>query len=1108
MSTSFDINDRNRVMGIGKYVGIEATCAFILIPKGVNASGVFYRSNGVKALWPNGSGVCAIDVPGDKLEVPLGPFYANLDEFLEKTWTSKAYAIGMGARWLAFVDDDLHPHLWDLERRREVFLSGGASLRINSFAFSPDNDLLAASGDGPTVRLWNPADGSSRGELSDSSNDLRAVAFSPDGRHLIVGGDDDRVYIYARDKEVQVEPYRETNRVSRRRLIPAKRCEISDGSPPTGGDFSSDGRTAYWSGFDGVVRVVSTGNCRVTGRWPLHNRPIVWLHRSGEFLVSRDSESLLITRASDGNIVNRVAANGVISVAAAENVPVAAIIDRNDLVHITSIPSLKNIRDVPARSSRPVLVGLSAQGDYAVIAYEDSSFGVWSVDKGVWTMNGMLESAGGGPLRHVDGGISVSRDGARVVHAGVEGATLYEDRGRASYDPETRVSTQLLFEGAQWGNGCFSPIFTADGSAAIFGCKQNRRIIGQNLSTWAELPGDYRRTMRFVSLAQDSSYIMSDDGGDAVVIDRLADPMRPDKVPFTIEFSNDGGMTMSGLPAPVTVLVFSRDNSSLFAGLQDGTVLKWSRQSKQMDEFVLAHASAVASIAIRADSDKGFFTTDVAGDVRQYNQYLESSSWPRPSLKQGRTEAAILSDKLILGEDRGRLEYFDPFGVVVATAPFVKLIGDSEGKSFVTIQTNGFVRRWSGIPPTGVVIDHYDGALPSVLSISPGGDVVLTAGGAHSVRLRNVETNTSYTLDASHGREISAAALSLGGKVGALGDMSGNSTVFVLSNGKLSERELEKREGHAVTSIALTRNGRYVATAWTDGILKVRRVHSEQDQAAASVHPARKTPIEAPAEIVTEGASHDVAILIGLDRYQDKKLLPPPGAGRDADAFEEFVRTKLGWRGATSVRIEGEAATMATLSKYLMTWLPDHTFIDSRICIYFSGMGGMDVQSRAPFLVPYDGDPSYLNETALPMAALLRRLAALPSRDVRVVVDAAFVGGGPRHAALTAMRPLVSWSGAFLPVGRNTILILADDGHGRAEDISVGGGYLTSVLMDQPDGTDGAFAEGWRITAADLSTYLEKNSRDGSDSSGGRQHPIVITQREADLKVKVWRKSP
>ena len=105
----------------------------------------------------------------------------------------------------------------------------------------------------------------------------------------------------------------------------------------------------------------------------------------------------------------------------------------------------------------------------------------------------------------------------------------------------------------------------------------------------------------------------------------------------------------------------------------------------------------------------------------------------------------------------------------------------------------------------------------------------------------------------------------------------------------------------------------------------------------------------------------------------------------------------MGFDSKNVILIQNEHAAKADMEKYLGSWLKNRGMTKkSRVFIYYAGHGAPNSNTNQGFLVPFDGDPNYTEDTAYSINRLYSTLTHLPTKDITVVLDSCFSGGVSR----------------------------------------------------------------------------------------------------------------
>jgi len=167
-----------------------------------------------------------------------------------------------------------------------------------------------------------------------------------------------------------------------------------------------------------------------------------------------------------------------------------------------------------------------------------------------------------------------------------------------------------------------------------------------------------------------------------------------------------------------------------------------------------------------------------------------------------------------------------------------------------------------------------------------------------------------------------------------------------------------------------------------------------------------KSDVDMPPQTKVIPKKNFYAVVIGIEEYR-QKLPKADYAVHDAKVVTEYLTRTLGYPEENVVTMTNEHAAMGDFVKYFEKWLSNNVEKDSSVFIYYSGHGAPNPKTGDAYLVPYDGDPSFIEQTGYPLRRLYSALEKLPAREIVLAMDACFSGAGGKSVLAKGARPLV-----------------------------------------------------------------------------------------------------
>lgn len=218
--------------------------------------------------------------------------------------------------------------------------------------------------------------------------------------------------------------------------------------------------------------------------------------------------------------------------------------------------------------------------------------------------------------------------------------------------------------------------------------------------------------------------------------------------------------------------------------------------------------------------------------------------------------------------------------------------------------------------------------------------------------------------------------------------------------------------------------------------------------------------------------NNSYAIVIGIEQYR-QNLPKADFAVNDAKLVTEYLTKVMGYPEENVVTLLNQNAAMGDFAKYFEKWLINNVEKGSTIFIYYSGHGAPNPKTSDAYLVPYDGDPSFIVETGYSLKRMYAALGKLPAKEIVVALDSCFSGAGGRSVIAKGSKPLVMDLQNNMVLSKNMTVLTASAGDQTSSTYDEQGHGLFTYFMLKGIKNEDVVRQDGSIKIDDLFSYIK-----------------------------------
>ena len=250
------------------------------------------------------------------------------------------------------------------------------------------------------------------------------------------------------------------------------------------------------------------------------------------------------------------------------------------------------------------------------------------------------------------------------------------------------------------------------------------------------------------------------------------------------------------------------------------------------------------------------------------------------------------------------------------------------------------------------------------------------------------------------------------------------------------------------------------------------KVQEEKPTPSVSEPPIVKSDVDELPSVKAKPNKNSYAIVIGIENYR-QKLPKADYAVADAKTMTEYLTKVMGYPEENVVTLTNEHATNVDFIKYFEKWLPNNVEKDGSVFIYYSGHGAPNTKTGDAYLVPYDGDPSFIEQTGYPLKKLYESLNKLQAKEIIVALDSCFSGAGGKSVIAKGARPLVMNLEQDIKLSKNMIVMTASLGDQISSTYEEKGHGLFTYFMLKGIKNEDVVKQDGSIKMEDLFGYIK-----------------------------------